>query len=172
MWTREDLAWAAGLIEGEGCIFARTPGPNRKTQGRNFFVTVAMTDEDVIRKLHGVLKVGTVTGPYFSKQPRRKPRWAWQTNTFEAGQAVAAAIWPWLCSRRRARIKEALAIYHSADVKHKTPPRKIVYLAYEAVERMRQLRADGMPQHAIAKQFGVSQSTVSKIIRGHRWKAA
>lgn len=45
MWQREDLAWVAGILEGEGCFI------NAEQRGRLYpRVIVEMTDEDVVQR--------------------------------------------------------------------------------------------------------------------------
>lgn len=94
-----DLAWAAGLFEGEG------------TAGRRC-VQVGMTDLEPVEKLLGVLGVGRI---YFrrTQNPKWADVWTWQTTTFEEHQAVAAMLWPWLCSRRRGQIARSLTTHRA-----------------------------------------------------------
>ena len=55
----EDIAWATGLFEGEGCITASGGTAAARTPELH----LDMTDEDVVRRLAIVLG-GNVTGPY------------------------------------------------------------------------------------------------------------
>ena len=50
-----EIAWAAGLIEGEGTVCVKGSG--------GLYVGASMTDEDVIRKIHSISGIGTVTMP-------------------------------------------------------------------------------------------------------------
>ena|SRR3990172_6194191 len=102
---REDLAWAAGLYEGEGSIHARKDRPG------SGIMSLHITDEDVIRRFCRVLGVGKVYGPYAhngSAAKNPKPMWVWQTARFEHIQAVVAMLWSWLCERRRAQASRVL----------------------------------------------------------------
>ena len=74
MISSEDIAYIAGLFDGEGSIYyARRIEKKKKHKGKGYRTSmsqrismeVTMTDESVIRWLHEVLKVGTVV---------RKPR--------------------------------------------------------------------------------------------------
>lgn len=107
--NREDLAWCAGLFEGEGTISTRLTGK----KDRGLVAKIKMADEDVLRRFYLIVKVGNVTGPYKCDGAGKKPLWVWQTGSFEGAQAVMAFLWPWLNTRRQARIKELLNIYHS-----------------------------------------------------------
>lgn len=99
---REDVAWAAGLFEGEGS-FVLTRYPTRLCP----HVALQMTDEDVVRRFASVLGFGTIS----VRQPRRdgyKTAWLWQTSRFETFQATGAMFWPWLGNRRRQRWAEIM----------------------------------------------------------------
>ena len=71
----EDIAYIAGLFDGEGSIYyAKRIEKKKKHSGKGYRTSmsqrismeVTMTDESVIRWLHEVLKVGTVV-----KKPRK-----------------------------------------------------------------------------------------------------
>ena len=75
MISSEDIAYIAGLFDGEGSIYyARRLEKKKKHNGKGYRTSmsqrismeVTMTDESVIRWLHEVLKVGTVV-----KKPRK-----------------------------------------------------------------------------------------------------
>lgn len=102
-WNQCDLAWAAGLFEGEGC-FSSSVSRN----SRSFTLRINMIDQDVIEKFARIMDFGSVV-TVAPKQPHHLPQWAWQAYGFEKFQAVAVAFWPWLGVRRRQRIREILA---------------------------------------------------------------
>jgi hypothetical protein len=100
-WSRENLAWAGGLFEGEGCISC--------TKGNLIALTVGSTDEDVLRRFAEIIGIGSVRGPCAPKSNLgKKPYWVWQANGFAKGQAVIAALWPFLGERRKARASELI----------------------------------------------------------------
>ena len=75
MISSEDIAYIAGLFDGEGSIYyARLIEKKKKHKGKGYRTSmsqrismeVTMTDESVIRWLHEVLNVGTVV-----KKPRK-----------------------------------------------------------------------------------------------------
>lgn len=90
-------AWAAGLFEGEGSVI--------NAAGR---LSVKMTDEDVVRRLHSIVG-GRVYGPYsYDTQVDgsvRKPAWMWVSDGADPG-AILRRWWPWLGARRRERAIE------------------------------------------------------------------
>lgn len=93
-----DYRWAAGIIEGEGCLsFLKVK--NRK-DSYSCRITVSMTDEDVIRKLFDILKEGTVTGPYEGRA-KKGPMWVWSVQNHEGCFNILLRIGPYLLSRRK-----------------------------------------------------------------------
>jgi hypothetical protein len=103
-WAREDIIWFAGLFEGEGCLYLSQE--TKKTA--RVQVRVSMTDEDVVRKIFTILRVGGVSGPNGPYKEGCKPQWSWACSRFEDSQAVLAAIYPFLGVRRKAKIIECL----------------------------------------------------------------
>lgn len=48
--------------------------------------------------------------------------------------------------------------------------RETAVLTMEKVRRMREMRAEGVPQREVAQQFGVSLAAAAKAMRGDSWK--
>lgn len=105
-----DYAWAAGVLEGEGClsIFKRPDRPNTTSTA----IHCEMTDEDVIRRLHAIFGVGTVNGRTNvgnRKDTRlRKPTWIWSVQNMAGISNVLFHIWFYLGERRREKAAEVL----------------------------------------------------------------
>ena len=107
MISSEDIAYIAGLFDGEGSIYyARRPEKKKKHTGEGYRTTISqrismevtMTDESVIRWIHEVLKVGTV-----NKKPRKGLRkdgtkylmqWKWRC-TFRDAYHVCCLLFPY-----------------------------------------------------------------------------
>jgi hypothetical protein len=101
-WSPIDIAWAAGLIEGEGSIQVR-----KKANGAS--VVVQMTDEDVLKSMQSRLGIGTVNGPYgHAGTSVRKPRWMWQIGHQRDVARLLLAITPMMGVRRREQIDRAV----------------------------------------------------------------
>lgn len=87
----EELAWAAGFIDGEGS-FGVQRNPGRK---KLLYLQASQCDRRVLDRLQSALGLGKVYGPY---QGRRKGHNSYYyfrltgPNTHEA----ARKIWPWL----------------------------------------------------------------------------
>lgn len=97
--TDTEIAWVAGIIEGEGTIL------NRDNTGIE--VRVVMSDKDVIHRVHVVTGVGTMRGPYNWKSSV-KELWTWRVSKRVDVTALLHSIEPWMGERRGTRIKDAL----------------------------------------------------------------
>ena len=103
MASEIDIAWAAGLIEGEGCFTSHTGHP---------YLLVDMTDRDVILKLKEIFPIGTVRGPYSHKnRPSHKPRWRFDAFGAKA-LPIIEAVYPYMLSRRKEKIDSLLNDYN------------------------------------------------------------
>jgi hypothetical protein len=85
-----ELAWAAGLFEGEGCI------SRANTKSVRLDLALKARDADVIRRFRRVLQRGKIYGPY------RNGMLHWLVFGREASVSVLLDLWPWLGKRRRA----------------------------------------------------------------------
>lgn len=72
--TACDVAWAAGLFEGEGCVFAK-PDKGRL----RIVASLDSCDFDVLDRFAEVIGVGRVYGPY-EHAKGTKPYWKWKTT--------------------------------------------------------------------------------------------
>jgi hypothetical protein len=97
---REELAWAAGLFDGEGCIFTANSqsryGYPRMSMGQN--------DPEVLQRFASAVEAGTVLirGTLTSAG---KEHWVYRCTQWRDVQAIVAKLWPWLGSVKRAQAK-------------------------------------------------------------------
>lgn len=107
MRSTKEIAWAAGLVEGEGCL---------SWNGRSPSLHVSSTDRDVLERFALLTRV-RVRGP-IAKANAKKPQ-------FQAsvGGPMAAAwmmtLYPMLGARRKAKAREVIAAWKSRPVAHK-----------------------------------------------------
>ena len=101
-----DIAWAAGLFEGEGCL---------SFGHRTLHATLAMTDVDVVDRFQSIVGFGQrrerVDG--HRSDPRGykhewKTAYVWDASSFEHVQALIAMFWPFFGERRRARARNLM----------------------------------------------------------------
>jgi hypothetical protein len=107
-----ELAWLAGLTEGEGSFSKSTPAMPRKPR-----TSVSMTDRDVVERVCELW--GTRVYTHIPKVQRFKQ--VFRTELV-GGSAVAmmALLRPHLCARRQAQIDEATATFQPLRlIKHK-----------------------------------------------------
>ncbi len=111
MAETKELYWAAGLFEGEGCIFLNQGGARVRKYGyKRASLSLGMTDEDSVQGFAKAVGVGNVRGPFLrtTPTPNAKPVWEWRISRFEEVQAVIAMLWGGLGARRKARAAECL----------------------------------------------------------------
>lgn len=99
---RDEILWASGLFEGEGCF--------TQSMGKYPAAVISSTDLDVLDRF--VAAVGIKRGIFRRKKDKRKETYkqAYQVtySGVEVVQALGAMLWNGLGSRRRARLAEVL----------------------------------------------------------------
>ena len=106
MITNEDIAYIAGLFDGEGSIYyARRKEKKKKHNGEGYrysmsqriSMEITMTDEMVIRWVHEILAVGTVIRRDIKGKTKSggkfKTQWRWRC-TFRDCYYVCRLLWP------------------------------------------------------------------------------
>lgn len=101
-----NIAWAAGIFEGEGCI----AWSKQKKHPR---LSVRMTDRDIVLRFHDAVGLGRFTGPYANTGgDPEKQLWCWQTTTIKDTYPVLELLLPYLGERRKARAEEVIQLYY------------------------------------------------------------
>jgi hypothetical protein len=111
--TSEEIAWAAGLFEGEGSI-SLMQQRGRKSVG--VIMHMGSTDPDVTARFHAIVGVGNVT-IRDRPDPRHKRVWVWQSAAIDDVRHVARLLAPWLGARRSSRLHEVIAAYEAAPAR-------------------------------------------------------
>lgn len=100
--VESNIAWAAGLIEGEGCFTLHSDGK------RPYFL-MDMTDKDVLEKFQVVFPNTNLRGPYIHKnKPKHKERFRIDAYGDKA-IIIMKSVYPYLGQRRKARVDELLS---------------------------------------------------------------
>lgn len=108
MCNEIDLAWAAGLIEGEGCFTWHSDGK------RPYFL-LDMCDIDVLQKFKTIFPETNFRGPYMHKtKQNQKPRYRIDAYGDKC-RHIMQTVYPWLGERRKAKIEELIAHDHSGS---------------------------------------------------------
>jgi hypothetical protein len=108
--TETDVAWIAGLLEGEGYFGIDNRSKDRYETSKtppSPFIKVSMVDEDIIQRLSRLLDK-----PYFS--PSRKTVTGKQVYTLHIGEkekvlSILQQILPYMGVRRGERITECIS---------------------------------------------------------------
>ena len=137
MKSEADIAYIAGLFDGEGSIyFARRPEKKKKHNGKGYRTSmsqrismeITMTDRSVLEWVHEVLGVGTLV-----KKPRKGLRkdgtkylmqWKWRC-TFRDAYYVCMLLFPYAHTKLE---KIQLIIDHYSNQKLKLLNDKVVSL--------------------------------------------
>ena len=93
------LAWAAGIIDGEGCIrLARNKRKDRPNDTFTAMVFVVNTDIRMLLKLREILGGDVVSRPA-PRNPNHKPQWRWQVFSGKS-LFVLEQVLPWLVAKK------------------------------------------------------------------------
>lgn len=160
MRTREELAWAAGVFDGEGWASSARYSP--KTGGKTATLTlgVGQADREMPDRLVMGLGIGNVYGPG-KRVTGRTPMFSFKVFGFEHVQAVTAMIWPWLGTPKR---KQLSLVLEDARL-HPTRRRK--FSEPQLAEIRRRIRA-GEDDESIARRLVCSPGTIRSIANGNR----
>ncbi len=99
---REQLAWAAGMFEGEGCI-----SHDSGKRGTARALTLVSTDRDVLHTFARVVGVGVIRER--GVRGRRKASWRWEVRRWRDIEPLLRKLLPYLGARRRAKALALLA---------------------------------------------------------------
>jgi hypothetical protein len=96
-----EVAWAAGLFEGEGSVYVCKVG-DRTRAG----VELSSTDEDVILKFVSIIGFGKIAK---RERPPHKTHWRWYLYNRDEIIEVIELLLPYLGERRTIDAEKALA---------------------------------------------------------------
>jgi hypothetical protein len=159
---KTDVAWLAGLLEGEGCFGVRK---NAVGGAVTPFVQLQMTDQDIVERF----VVLTSAAPMRSRElPSGKTAWS-AGVTCRKAVAVMAAVLPMMGQRRSAKIKDAIARWSTRHTNVGSDHHAAI-LTEIKVEEIRRLAAAGMPQDQLAGRYGVARRTIRSVVGRYTWK--
>jgi hypothetical protein len=99
--SENELAWAAGLYDGEGSASMYMPR-RRKTARRQMQVSqagVVGSPPEVLVRFRAAVGEGNVTGPY------RGYLFYWKTTRKDAIDEIAVSLWPYLSAEKRSQFE-------------------------------------------------------------------
>ncbi len=101
-----DIAWTAGLFEGEGCFTISTCGKSGYKQPR---LKLSMVDRDVVKRFGDIVKLGHYCEQKF-KNPLHSTQLCWYAGKRSDVKEIINLLLPYLGERRKARALELLLL--------------------------------------------------------------
>jgi hypothetical protein len=165
--TDLEIAWTAGLFEGEGSLIvvAKLDPSRPSTQ-----LSLTSTDRDVIVRFAETVGAGRVYGPYqpgAGKYDHWKQQYLWRGHGWALLRRLRAEWGPYLGRRRLARFDEIAAMEPPPYVRINRHQRRFTE---DDVRDMRSSYARGETQVAIGKRYGIAQPHVGEIVRLETYK--
>lgn len=112
--NREELAWAAGFVDGEG-HFGLHKTKVRPTDERGYAsleLTAAQCDRQVLDRLQAALGLGTIGGPYTKKKENWRQSYLFYVNGFDKTKCAIELLMPWLSPVKKEQAERAIADYY------------------------------------------------------------
>lgn len=122
-----ELAWAAGIVDGEGCIYiARTLDKKRGYESYQLYLRVVMAHAETIARLHSLFGVGTL---HTERRPNPKHSiiYGWNCGS-QSAKIVSPLVRPFLFTKAE---QADIALTFSAL------PRASVKVPDDRIERQR-----------------------------------
>lgn len=104
-----DLAWLAGIIDGEGCIGLYSGG-NGDGKSHYLRLTVVNTDQPMLERAKAITGTGTIRVSRLTADKQRRQTWIWECNSGNAAR-VLSSVYPFLVTKQR-QAQMALEFYH------------------------------------------------------------
>lgn len=102
-WTRENLAWAAGFIDADGCIEVKNKGKGE------IGLSAFQKDKELLERLQYIFGVGSLYERRSSSNPGGHPDGClWRVNRKQDVYAILVALYPWFSKRRQKKVREAI----------------------------------------------------------------
>src|SRR5437660_1411204 len=115
----EDLAWAAGFFDAEGCF-------NFTKAGRYASVSIGQTDQGLLARFQSIVRVGKIDGPYRRTHPgqwAKKEQFRFRVYDRKSVVHIVELLWPWLGDVKRAQAETMLHRAHLDFQRQRIPQR-------------------------------------------------
>jgi len=106
-----ELAWAAGLFEGEGYIGIQSRAGERKYKSNYWYIGIGMTDEDVIKRFADLFNLNYTTRVRANEKSSKnyfKDLYVVRTSKRAKVKEIVDALLPFMGERRRSKMEEFL----------------------------------------------------------------
>lgn len=112
--NKENLAWAAGFYDGEGCMTCCYDVQNRDgTHYRAIKFNISQSGSpELLEKFKSIVKFGNIYGPLTKNHnTARLPRYSIRISGFEKCQFITVLLWNYLGNQKRVQAKKQLIGY-------------------------------------------------------------
>jgi phage N-6-adenine-methyltransferase len=154
------FAWAAGVFDGEGCVFIRKNKPSKDSKQASIIhdlgMKVSMTDKQTIEKLYSIFKCGHIREE--QRGGNWKTAWHWVCRSKDAVK-VLSAIYPHSITKKN-EIYEAIkfSLLPSGQHGQSRVPADLIEKREESYQTLRRLKKD--------KTGHVALTTEIRFLRG------
>ena len=107
---REDLAWAAGFFDGEGCIYFKVLDNRYKTLQMSLSISQNAFKGEPLDKWYRIFKVGGFSDSNMGRG-NENPISTWRTAKFEHIQYIISSIWFMLGEVKRNQYTRMMKTY-------------------------------------------------------------
>lgn len=150
-WSdREFACWLAGFFDGEGCVYLN-PKAIRSCE-----VSIASTDEHVIRAIHSRIGIGSITKVVYSTS-KWKPKYQYRVRNYRDVLVFLETIRPFLIVKAEKADEALLRAQQVYDERELRRNRNMQIL---------EMSASGFLDREIASKLGVSRSLIQLIRSG------
>ncbi len=141
------LAWAAGIVDGEGCIHVRrnrvTPTSRHRSDHYSLHVKVTMTHEATVQRVRDIFDCGHIT--HKSASSCRKAQWNWDVSGNDASY-VLWLVYPFLLTKKHeCRLGLRFQKLGGAQRGHGLTPAPLLHIRERIYWRLRHEKARGRP---------------------------
>lgn len=98
-----ELAWLAGILEGEGTFSIRNTNP----RNRGISIRCSMTDTDVVERIFELTGIGGIT-KVKPREEHHKQQTLWAASKRSDVVDLITRLKPWMGRRRQAKIEDML----------------------------------------------------------------
>lgn len=113
-----DLAWLAGLYEGEGCLYLgkRITATKVNRKGENLYQwDITSTDIDILEKAKTLVGLGKIVN-IGRRQEHHKIKYRYRLYSAHEIYKVMKLLYPWLGIRRKKKADDFFKFYESVDI--------------------------------------------------------
>lgn len=107
-----DLAWLAGLLEGEGSFFVNERKNDKRTPAAR--ISMQSTDKDVLDRVHFLLGGSLSNAIVRKNRPNAKPAWQWCLSNTSYCVELCKRLYPLMSERRQGQINSIFERFDNA----------------------------------------------------------